>query len=298
MEATLMKAEHNAGDKRASSARRLKNSPVQPPLLYGFTLVELLVVIAIIAILASMLLPVLGKAKLKAQGIYCMNNHRSLMLAWRMYSDDNGDRFPLASCLNTSSPELPSAWVTGFLDFTPGNQSNWNLDTDIYKSPLYRYAPSPAIFRCPADRSVVKVPGKGILPRVRTMTMNQHVGGVEKGATGWWLLNLRFFKKASELTEPGPSKTWLFIDERDDYGNFPSYEVAMDGWPNKPEDYSFTDKPGFYHNGAGGMSFTDGHSEIRRWVDPRTRDSGPLHEKSANNQDIRWMQERTTRPIP
>src|SRR5579859_1901010 len=68
----------------------LVNSPT------GFTLIELLVVIAIIAILAAMLLPALGRAKLKAQGVQCMNNGKQMMLAWRLYCEDNADKVPTA----------------------------------------------------------------------------------------------------------------------------------------------------------------------------------------------------------
>src|SRR5215831_12357793 len=80
----------------------------------AFTLIELLVVIAIIGILAGLILSALALARLKAQGIMCMNNTKQLMLAWRMYADENSDKLAGADAGGTG-PD----WVTGWLDFTP-----------------------------------------------------------------------------------------------------------------------------------------------------------------------------------
>jgi prepilin-type N-terminal cleavage/methylation domain-containing protein len=105
----------------------------------AFTLIEMLVVIAVIGILAALLLPVLSRAKAKAQRTTCLNNLRQIALGVRLYSDDSNDASP--------SPGAAGLTIT-------------NLDSlySGYKTLMKNYvglngasSPQNKLFDCPAD---------------------------------------------------------------------------------------------------------------------------------------------------
>jgi prepilin-type N-terminal cleavage/methylation domain-containing protein len=169
----------------------------------GFTLIELLVVIAIIAILAALLLPALTRSKLKAQGIQCMNNHRQLCLAWRMYTEDHADFLLFASGNGTPYNPNVASWCSGTMDYSGANRSNWDPAEDIMRSPMWPYAKNANLWKCPSDRSYVVVGGVQ-KPRVRSMVMNVYLGGFAGKPSGVLpMTGQTIYLKYSQLSRPG-----------------------------------------------------------------------------------------------
>src|SRR5690349_20971276 len=100
----------------------------------GFTLIELLVVIAIIAILAAMLLPVLGKAKSKSQDISCRNNLRQLQLCWNLYVDDNNQALP-----PISTWDKPPGWDSRAPSWAVGDAKHDVTTANLQRGLLFPY---------------------------------------------------------------------------------------------------------------------------------------------------------------
>src|SRR5947207_12949144 len=136
----------------------------------AFTLIELLVVIAIIAVLASMLLPALAKAKAKSLQTKCLNNLKQLQVCYVMYADDNNEVLPLNHAVPDRS--LKDSWVVGD---AKRDTSTSNIEAGV----LFKYNSSIAIYRCPGDKSRTLPSGSQKLgvPRTRSYAIDYALSG-------------------------------------------------------------------------------------------------------------------------
>ena len=240
---------------RAQNGRRAQDA---------FTLIELLVVIAIIAILASLLLPTLAKAKAKAQDIKCLGNLKQLQLSAHIYVDDNQDRLPRQNPGQNARGDLslqPGSWVLGNVDDL--------VSTNIESGVLFPYSGSAAIYHCPADHS--KITGHKDLARTRSYSLDWYLG---TNPDVHFDPRLKF--RYSELVSPGPSEVYAFIDEDEHSIN--------DGTFFDPESFGqWGDAPAIRHASGANISFADGHAAPHRWQFPQQLG------KDQDKVDLQWF---------
>jgi prepilin-type N-terminal cleavage/methylation domain-containing protein/prepilin-type processing-associated H-X9-DG protein len=296
----------------------------------GFTLIELLVVIAIIAILAALLLPVLSRAKGRAQGIACLNNGKQMMTAMILYTGENNEFFPPNADGGTTDPRNDSGttdpgynWCAGEAGIGGVDEFNPDLIKDPTHSLLINYlGGNISVFKCPADLRQGTYSGTDpalankIVPAARTFSMNNAVGTIDPGfdatgpgpgathsgipnlsVNGPWLNNQYTHRRNSpwrtfdKATDTGaPGPAMLWVLVDEDVKSLK--DAALCFGMEQPVWY---DSPGTAHAGGCGFAFADGHSETNMWFSRGEKGSqGSAIDDLADYQDWLWMRERTS----
>jgi prepilin-type processing-associated H-X9-DG protein len=149
-----------------------------------------------------------------------------------------------------------------------------------------------AVYKCPSDRKTIRA-GRLTVPKIRSYSMNWFLGWTQGGGGGRGEPPQRYrrFSRLSQITEPSPSRLFVFLDVHPDSICWPFFGVSM-----TPSFFMF---PAGYHNRSAALAFADGHVESKKWRDARTFRPGRVDwhghsHPSPNNADLRWLEERAS----
>ena len=268
----------------------------------AFTLIELLVVIALIAILASLLLPTLAKAKDQARRINCISNQKQMVVAWAMYPLDYQDKLVLNGSQVTGGVFVPGVtppfvWVYGGSHRDPQTLTNEQYLIGDKYALLAAYNKQYKIYKCPADRTLWPLGATRVFQE-RSYALNYFIGTPTNNVVGPLVTTFnatyRLYYKAGELSADSPVNRFLFIDVNPASICTPAFGLDMTA-------DQFIHFPSSFHRFGGVISFADGHVEGHKWLDGRTRKSNipggtfiAHGESSSGNQDLKWLRERAT----
>ena len=227
----------------------------------GFTLIELLVVISIIALLISILMPALNKAREQATGSVCLGNQKALVLAWIMYADENDDRLCYGRIHEYSDarkfmlavrPPMRSTDLDDYPSYAETTQAD--RERGIQAGKLYKYINTVEVYHCPGDKRNIKKPPPSDVYRSYAITHGL------AGEFTWSHIKLSTINR--------PSDKYVFVEEWQD-GTLYAYSASAWALPFFLGD-TWGDPLAIWHNKRSTLSFADGHAEMHGWIDDRT----------------------------
>ena len=212
----------------------------------GFTLAELLAAIGIIAVLITVLLPSMTRAREQARRVSCMSNLRQLTTAYIQFAQANDGALPINKVGGS---------VRGWVE---AQNTTPNATDVITLGTLYPYVKSVDVYRCPADDNGA----------VRSYSVNDYLNGE------WVPIDTPRPRHAKRLAQiPSPAAVMLFIEAYNVEPGpnpiaFPDFR--MNPYPNQ----SWADHPTGRHTQGACLTFVDGHCEYMQWADPSTSTPG------------------------
>jgi prepilin-type N-terminal cleavage/methylation domain-containing protein/prepilin-type processing-associated H-X9-DG protein len=225
----------------------------------GFTLIELLVVIAIIAILLAIIMPALRRAKLLAQGAYCLSNLKGMARAWNTYVMNNKEILVNGGASRTVDPSTHT-WVEAPENTAgtyPGDNAMTTADEErgIQNGLLFPYVENTKTYHCPSDGS------RTLFAGVEGAWVNSYsVPGLMNGEIS---TNPKCVKKISDIVQPGLKA--VFLENTDERG------WVIGSWLLEINPPRWTgDRIAIWHGKQSNISFADGHAEKHPWVDAIT----------------------------
>ena len=264
----------------------------------GFTLVELLVVIGIIAILISIILPSLARAREAANRAACLSNLRQLTQGWIMYAQENKGNLVWAGTSDktaNSTPPTPASdlnfglfgWVIDVAG-TPDSASS------VKGGAMWKHNPAANVYRCPS--SIDRL-------HFRSYSLNfflngeRSINGTTPAASNFDVASRTVLPSligitpiVTKLSRVKPDRL-VFIEEHDQQAGATFNQGSFLNWrwgSNTSQNALWGDVPAFFHKKGTTMSFADGHAEYKLWSDQRTFKAVNLASQ-ANNTDLREL---------